>query len=337
MASVTPLSEEELARCAVAPEKASPVAPVRRVSLSAREKKSLNGVGALGWPLGLLLFFLFGQLVARTTSHPIEGLRDDFVALAKTLALSLGALWGIDALVKQVRASQCATARYHKALEHRRRDIANQPERLAAEASELTERLRRTYRYGLSLAAEANQHLSWADDWVRGAENEYYANAFAPFWDALEQAARNLADYQDRLRRLGVSADSYYRDLHRRSHTFPAFPVDIVEPERAMRVASDLSRVMRLGQTNFHFASIWEHRATRNVMIAGFRTLGAALNNMTSTIASSVGELQESVSSDIATVVQEQIKNRDLIDRRSLEQNRMLENIQRGRRPGILG
>lgn len=90
-----------------------------------------------------------------------------------------------------------------------------------------------------------------------------------------------------------------------------------------------------MGQTNFQFANIWEHRRTREVLIAGFRTLGEAINNLGATIEYSVSDLQRSISSDIANLVEEGIRTREAFDKRMVEQNRMLDNIQHHRKPEI--
>lgn len=79
------------------------------------------------------------------------------------------------------------------------------------------------------------------------------------------------------------------------------------------------------------YANIWEHRRTRKAIVEGFRTLNEAINNLGDTIDYSISNLQGSISSDTAKVVQEQIKNRESVDKRLLEQNRMLDNIQHNR------
>ena len=75
-------------------------------------------------------------------------------------------------------------------------------------------------------------------------------------------------------------------------------------------------------------------------MMAGFRYLGEAVNNLGYAIEDSISNLQESISSDLAKSVEEGIKTRGLLadtgkklDKRLLEQNRMLDNIQHGRKP----
>lgn len=88
-----------------------------------------------------------------------------------------------------------------------------------------------------------------------------------------------------------------------------------------------------MGQTNFEFANIWEHRRTREVLIAGFRTLGEAVNNLATTLENSTYTLQETLTSDLAKVVGEDIQTRDSLEKRMVEQNRMLDNLQHHRKP----
>ena len=109
----------------------------------------------------------------------------------------------------------------------------------------------------------------------------------------------------------------------------------LVIGESVLLVLSTLRRIVRMGQTNFQFASIWEDRRTREVLIAGFRTLGEAVNKLGPTIENSVSNLQASISSDVAKLVDEEIRARDVLSTRLLEQNRMLDNIQSHRAPNV--
>lgn len=106
--------------------------------------------------------------------------------------------------------------------------------------------------------------------------------------------------------------------LNDREHTFPVFPVQLNTIPDPSDEIEELRRIVRLGQTNFQFANIWEHRRTREVSIAGFRTLGEAVNDLGATIEYSISNLQQSVSSDLARVVDEQIKTRESLDKRML-------------------
>jgi hypothetical protein len=207
--------------------------------------------------------------------------------------------------------------------------------RVNSEAESLTSSILSTYRSSINLAPELSHHLSQAATLLRNAEGEYQDNAFSPFWDAIENAAKQLAAFNDRAKQLSQYADDYYRNLAGRTHTFPVFPVQLATIPNPSHEVGELRCTVRLGQTNFQFANIWEHRRTREVLIAGFRTLGEAVNNLGATIESSISNLEQTVSSDFAKVVEEQIRTRETLDKRMIEQNRMLDNIQHHREPSV--
>jgi gas vesicle protein len=99
---------------------------------------------------------------------------------------------------------------------------------------------------------------------------------------------------------------------------------------------------MRLGETNFQFASILESRKTRKAIVAGFRSLHDAIDDLGYRIEDTMSDLKDSVSSDLATIVEEQIRTRETvkekgskIDKRLMEQNRILDNIQHHRKPKL--
>jgi len=204
-----------------------------------------------------------------------------------------------------------------------------------AEADSLTSKLACNYDSSIKLATELPDRLANASSWLKIADSEYHGNAFAPFWDAVEQATLFLADFNSRAIQLTSNASEYYQNLNKRKHNFPPFPIQRNSIPDPSPVVDELRRVVRMGQTNFQFANIWEHRRTREVLIAGFRTLGESVNNLGSVINNSIYDLQQSVSCDMARLVEEEIRTRDTLSEHMLEQNRMLDNIQRHRKPGL--
>jgi hypothetical protein len=322
-----PISPAELERCYIAPKEpeAVPNSDASALALTAAEDRAVKG-------LSVWRGILFGAAVWLVAA-PLAGLASLLLGPSVSIALGLlVAIWAaivLTVLVLTGRVSKRERATCDEAL-------ATYDEALAASQAEsawTASSLRETYRSSLALATEAKTNLTNASRWLRSGEYEYSASAFAPFWDAVEQAALHLGEYDGKLRRLQQNAEQYYRSLHGRQHTFPEFPVTTSDVGDAPSVLLDFKRVTRLGQTNFHFANIGEHRLTRSVMIAGFRSLGQAVTNLSGTIDSSMAGLRRSVSSDIAEVVDEEIRSRELLDRRMREQNRMLDNIQRGRSP----
>lgn len=212
--------------------------------------------------------------------------------------------------------------------------------RVKNEAESLTKKIMEIYQTSLELQTELPEYLEEVDAWLEEAEEEYEANAFAPFWDAVEEAVGWLGDFYDDANEIAGNADRYYQNLNGVQHTFPVFPVTLQTIPDASPQIERLRRVVRLGQTNFQFANIWEHRKTREVMIAGFRTLNEAVYELGNRIEDSISNLEESISSDVAKLIEEQIKTRESVnkigeafDARTLEQNKMLDNIQHHRKP----
>jgi hypothetical protein len=243
-------------------------------------------------------------------------------------------------------------------LERKKTNQANRQEveRVVREAKDLTAGLNRTYEASIEGARQLSNCLDEASAWLRTAQAEYQASAFSRFWDAVEQAAVWLKDYQRNADEIAKNANRYYRDLNGRKHTFPTFPVSLQNLPTSSSVVSELRRLMRLGETNFQFASILESRKTRKAIVAGFRSLHDALDDLGYRIEDTLSDLRDSMSSDLAKVVEEQIRTRETadrtpeviektrltleekgskIDKRLLEQNRILDNIQHHRKPKL--
>lgn len=305
-----------------------PTPQVDSIPLSDWEKKDIEGLsrGAA---------FILAVVVVGAT-----------IALAGGQAVMPGVMIAVvvvAALNLSIRARKISEKKRQKAQEAKQSvENSNNSEitRAEDEARYLTSDLTNTYESSTALASELPQCLSRAANWLRQAENEFKDNAFAPFWDAVENAARQLATFNDKTNQVSKAADKYYRGLNGRTHTFPSFPATATNLPSPSSVVNELRRVVRMGQTNFQFANIWEHRRTREVMIAGFRTLGEAVNNLGSAVESSLLGLEQSISSDVARLVEEEIKTRGSMDRRMVEQNRMLveqnrmlDNTQHHRKP----
>jgi len=317
----------------VSPKKVDPrpTPQVDSIPLEDWEKRDIKGwtKGPSGGAGLLLALVVFGATVAWGTSAGVgAAVPLGFVAAALVVTV-------LHLLIRGSRISEKERVKAQQAKQSV--ESSNQAEisRAENEARYLTSDLMNTYESSAVVAAELHQHLSRAASWLQQAENEFGDNAFSPFWDAVENAAQQLAAFNDKANQVSRAADKYYLGLNGRTHTFPAFPASSGNLPNPSAAVNELRRVVRMGQTNFQFANIWEHRRTREVMIAGFRTLGEAVNNLGSVVERSLSGLEQSVSSDVARLVQEEIKTRDSLDRRMTEQNRMLDNIQHHRKPGI--
>ena len=183
------------------------------------------------------------------------------------------------------------------------------------------------------LSSDLPVALETAKGCLRVAEEEFRERAFGPFWDAIERAALNLETFRNGVSTVQRDANSYYKALEGRQHSFPNFRIHVDALPEPLTVVEDLKRLVRKGQTDFQFANIWEHRRTRAVLIAGFRTLDEGLSNLGYAMTSALSELQTTLSSQLAEVVEQQIALHHTTREQWNEQGEMLDNIQRRREP----
>lgn len=305
--------------------------PIQKIEPNIKEAEGISmGWGCLVWGgiyvvLGMPVMLVVRHMYKIDGEAGIGGTVGIISATAVTIIVHY--------YLKSERAAQIAYRRTTEAKE-------NEDARVIREAASVTTDLRHIYESSSTLAAEISEHIKEVSLWLENAEEEYKENAFAPFWDAIEEAAHDLSAYDEKVKRIAKDAKNYYQALDKRKHSFPLFPVQPETIPDASPVLNEFRRVVRLGLTSPTFALIWEHYKDRKVMMAGFRYLGEAVNNLGYVIEDSISNLQESMSSDVAKIVEAEIKTREVIadtgkkiDKRLLEQNRMLDNIQHNRKP----
>lgn len=129
------------------------------------------------------------------------------------------------------------------------------------------------------------------------ADVEFNQGAFAPFWDAVEGATSSIAAYRDLAALIERKAREYNSTLATRQHTFGRFPVDTSRFPAIANTLADYARTVRRGQTNIDFATIYEHRATRAVLIEGFGNLAAALHGISAAVVDAVQAVQVTIDS----------------------------------------
>jgi hypothetical protein len=200
-------------------------------------------------------------------------------------------------------------------------------------------------------------HLADAETYLDGAEFDFADRAFAPFWDWVEKAARALGHYDEGLRRIQGNASSYntlVKEFETAPPEFPISPESVRKLSTGTATAERMKSVVRRAQRDFQFAVIYEQRKTNQILVAGFQTLGQALDRMTQQIVSSIDDLASSVGEMTSTLNQSlssihsrmgemQDANVKHYGRVSAEASQraarerkvwaMLDNIQRGRKP----
>lgn len=209
-----------------------------------------------------------------------------------------------------------------------------------SEAIEVTDSLMKILESSLELKYRLNESRSEVNSALTSAIFEFKETAFGPFWDAVENAVQSLNVFRYCTDSLSNNHKKYYSLLNGRRHNFPPFPVMIDSIPDITPTLSEFRRIVRMGQTNFQFATIWEQRKTREVLIAGFQTLGEAVNNIGTVIESEIKNLKENMTTNIVNLTEEVNETRRTIDlhgdeqAKTLdEQTKMLDNIQRGRKP----
>jgi hypothetical protein len=205
----------------------------------------------------------------------------------------------------------------------------------------------------LDLFEALPNHLSAAEKCLDRAEVDFADDAFAPFWDSIENAANWLGRFDEDVQQLKSNSSRYTELIGKCEDAPPHFPLagqSVVKLNVGTATAERMKPIVRTAQRNFQFASIYEQRKTNQVLVAGFTNLARALNIMTSQITASIDDLATSVESMSST--QDAIYSRmgDAVKQagqhhgelmkeasegaaRESKALEMLDNIQRGRRP----
>jgi hypothetical protein len=141
--------------------------------------------------------------------------------------------------------------------------------------------------------------------WVESAEShldradrDFAEGAFAPFWSSVERAAIALAGFDESVQKIERNSCEYIDLLARYRGAAPAFAVSTPSTTR-MRLATATCRrmqgIVRRAQCDFQFSVIYEHRKTNQILVAGFRSLAEALEEMTGRITTSIDSLTTAV------------------------------------------
>ena len=215
------------------------------------------------------------------------------------------------------------------------------------------------------LSQELPKRVSFARNALDDAEQEYQDGAFAPFWDAVEQAVTSLAHFNTGINRIILNCSAYQAEIKQLDSPPPVFDwKGAADTTDAIAAADRLQKIVRSAQKNFQFAVIYEQRKTNQILVAGFAGLGQALSEIayridesTAALSAVIGDLSfvvsdtstqiiEAAREDAQAAVKAAAKSTQVIkeqaeaeaearrehERRELE---MLDNIQRGKKPSF--
>ena len=240
-------------------------------------------------------------------------------------------------------------------LDRKQREREEQARRVAEQQRALAVRLNDLVSDSTRTAATLPNLVRSAETTIDLAEQEFEDGAFAPFWDAVEQAANKLASFEATIQKLIQNSSFYTGEAPKLQTPPPPFQLGLETLPDASHTANRMRAVVRRAQKDFHFATIYEQRKTNQLLVAGFSTLGHAINELGDRLDSSLERLASSVSigiSDLAsdiTSAQERMTSKlsaelelsreqaatDSEAQREHErkEEEMLDNIQRRRRP----
>lgn len=248
----------------------------------------------------------------------------------------------------QKRAAENEAAQRAREEAERQRDRAEQ-ERYGREINTLNNQSIEAFERAAQTIEVAEQHLD-------RAEEDFAEGAFAPFWDEVERAATALGAFHENVRVINANSVKYVELTKSFRSNAESFGVSTGSPVKLKLATATVDRMnanVRNAQRNFQFAMIYEQRKTNQVLIAGFRSLAEALEEMTWRITSSVDELASSVDgmsstlsnslseiegntaklASAAEIQLQQVPARTAREEKALE---MLDNIQRRRHPSAL-
>jgi len=138
------------------------------------------------------------------------------------------------------------------------------------------------------------KHLINAEKTILKAQREFEESAFSPFWDAVADAMRCLANFDKDVEQLSKNKRDYDRLILAEQNDEPwSFSTSILPDPRY--TSSRLYEVIRNAQKDFQFASIYEQKRTNELLIHGFKTLGDAIDNMGGRIEQAIINLESSL------------------------------------------
>jgi len=132
------------------------------------------------------------------------------------------------------------------------------------------------------------------------ADNEFKNHRFAPFWDAMEAAVTAIGECHGAQQTLAADIDQYVGVLEAKRHDFPSWDTAVTTIPDVAPLLTRFVQLKSAAEADYQFASMREFRETRQVMIAGFRTLGEALRNMETAVTTSINNLKRAVDRSVA-------------------------------------
>jgi uncharacterized protein YfcZ (UPF0381/DUF406 family) len=149
------------------------------------------------------------------------------------------------------------------------------------------------------------KHLSSAEEHLDHAQVDFSGGAFSPFWDSIEEAAKELGRFDEGVRHIRDHSSRYTELIGKCEDAPRQFPLgrhSVTKLGVGTTTAERMKSIVRTAQCDFHFATIYEQRKTNQILVAGFTSLAQALDRMTLQITASIDDLSGSVDAMTATL-----------------------------------
>jgi hypothetical protein len=196
-------------------------------------------------------------------------------------------------------------------LERRRREEEERPGRIAAEKEARRQRLAREQEAlkqaqlvrlqslasdSANLAGRLPKSLYKVNAHLDNAESEFDEGVFAPFWDAIEASANELAAFNHNIQQVLKYREQYDQLALELEGPKPQLALTLNLLPDATHITQRMRTLVRGAQKEPNFAKIYEMRQHNKLLVEGFSSLGNALANLGSTIESSVRDLESAFS-----------------------------------------
>jgi hypothetical protein len=237
-----------------------------------------------GWFPG----FVLGAF--RVPEHTLKN--DAFWLMASDVPALVGAFIGLIAALV-MHHEDAAAAQEKRNAEARARAAAERAGVLA---------LRRLCSESQTAAARLPVVLAQAEIALDRAEDELYVGLYSPFWEAMEEATRRLSAFEDEVRLIESYRTTHQVQARQLTSAAPPFSLGVsVLPDPAA-THKRLVRLYRQAQLNPQYAFVYEQRRTSTILIAGFSSLGQAIERLGDTTIDAITHLRTAIDCRLVSI-----------------------------------
>ena len=280
--------------------------------------------GVIGVPIAFVLTFLIIILHSLVSGNQTADENGGNIMFTIWVGCTLvGGIWG--GITGYIQSMERLKAMRMQEAECRAREEANQ--------RALTVHLNSLASESARMAQNLPAIVHSAENALDLAEAEFEEGVLDPFWDAVEQATTKLATFESHVRQIVRNAETHRAESGKLPLTTPTFQLGVHTLPDASRTANRMRNIVRRAQKNPDFSKIFHLRKTNQLLIAGFTTLGQAINDLGGRLDSSLETLSTTFSIEISDLADQAARESEARRDHERQEREMLDNIQRRKRP----